>query len=224
MRQTVRMASMGERLAEQLRRAIVRGELEVGTHLVEDALAAQYDVSRGPVRDAFKILSTEGLLDDRRRGFFVRGFSPRDVEELYSLRSSMEHLAMRRASEQAEPAQWGAVEAELTGMYAAAERGDWHRFAAHDLAFHGAFYRLSGHSRLQAMWDQYQPTFGAMLDVTNEQDVDLRPSADDHADLLALTKAGRIDELSTRLIEHLAGSERRMTTALAPFWARATAR
>ncbi|MDQ4213505.1 GntR family transcriptional regulator [Microbacterium capsulatum] len=224
MRQTVRHASLGERLADQLRREIIRGELEVGAHLVEDTLAARYDVSRGPVRDAFKILSAEGLLDDRRRGFFVRGFSPRDVEELYSLRSSMEQLAMQRAAEQAEPEQWGAVEAELAGMYAAAEHRDWHVFAEHDLAFHGAFYRLSGHSRLQAMWDQYQPTFGAMLDVTNEQDIDLRPSADDHAALLALTREGRIPELAARLAEHLSGSERRMTTALAPFWARATAR
>jgi GntR family transcriptional regulator of gluconate operon len=214
----LRLATMGERLADQLRRNIIRGELAVGSHLVEDTLAETYDVSRGPVRDALKILSSEGLLDDRRRGFFVRGFSRTDVEELYSLRTSMEKLAMTLAAERTGADQWSASQAELDAMYAAAAKRDWHAFAGHDLAFHGTFYRLSGHSRLQSMWEQYRPTFGAMLDVTNEQDVDLRPSADDHAVLLDLTKGKKVSELMARLEEHLAGSQHRMTTALEPFW------
>lgn len=218
MQQNLRLASMGERLADQLRRNIIRGELAVGTHLVEDTLAENYDVSRGPVRDALKILSGERLLDDRRRGFFVRGFSRADVEELYSLRTSMEKLAMTLAAERTGADEWAASELELKAMYDTAEKRDWHTFASHDLAFHGTFYRLSGHSRLQSMWDQYRPTFGAMLDVTNEQDVDLRPSADDHAVLLELTKQKQLPELMHRLEEHLAGSQHRMTAALEPFW------
>jgi GntR family transcriptional regulator of gluconate operon len=214
----LRLATMGERLADQLRRNIIRGELAVGSHLVEDNLAETYDVSRGPVRDALKILSSEGLLDDRRRGFFVRGFSRTDVEELYSLRTSMEKLAMKLAAERTGADQWSASQAELDAMYATAAKRDWHAFAEHDLAFHGTFYRLSGHSRLQSMWEQYRPTFGAMLDVTNEQDVDLRPSADDHAVLLELTRGKKVPELMVRLEEHLAGSQHRMTTTLEPLW------
>lgn len=218
MQSNIRIASMGERLADQLRRNIIRGELQVGTHLVEDTLAETYDVSRGPVRDALKILSAEGLLDDRRRGFYVRGFSRADVEELYSLRASMESLAMTLAAERTGADGWGASEAELGVLYSAAAKQDWHAFADHDLAFHGTFYFLSGHSRLQSMWEQYRRTFGAMLDVANEQEVDLRPSADDHAVLLELTRERKLPQLLSRLEDHLAGSRNRMITALEPLW------
>jgi GntR family transcriptional regulator, gluconate operon transcriptional repressor len=218
----LRLASMGERLADQLRRKIVRGELAAGTHLVEDTLAETYDVSRGPVRDAFKILSAEGLLDDRRRGFFVRGFSRNDVDELYSLRISIEKLAMELAAKVAAADAWGAPEAQLAKMYVAADSGDWRAFAEHDLAFHGTFYAMSGHARLQSLWQQYRPLFGAMLDVTNENDVDLRPSADDHSALLELTRSGQLPALRVRLEEHLAGSRERMIAALEPLWAEST--
>lgn len=220
----LRLASMGERLAEQLRRKIVRGELTAGVHLVEDTLAETYDVSRGPVRDAFKILSAEGLLDDRRRGFFVRGFSRRDVDELYSLRISIETLAMELAAQEADAEAWGGPEAQLAAMYVAAEADDSRAFAEHDLAFHGTFYALSGHARLQALWQQYRPLFGAMLDVTNEKDTNLGPSADDHAALLELTRSKQLPALRTRLEEHLAGSRERMITALEPVWAQAAVR
>jgi GntR family transcriptional regulator of gluconate operon len=79
----IRSVALGEQLAALLRARVVRGELEPGTHLVEDAVAADHGVSRGPVRDAFRMLLAEGLLESRRRGFFVKAFTQRDVAELY---------------------------------------------------------------------------------------------------------------------------------------------
>lgn len=88
------------------------GQLAPGTHLVEDALASDHDVSRGPVRDAFKVLLAEGLVDNRRRGFFVRGFTADDIEELYALREAVEQLACRLTITAA-PMDWSPAERDL---------------------------------------------------------------------------------------------------------------
>lgn len=211
--------SLGSQLADRLRSKIISGELEPGTHLVEDVLAEEYGVSRGPVRDALKTLSGEWLVESRRRGFFVRPISEDDIAELYSLREAIELLAGRAAMERKpDEGAWAGAESALTGMYDAAGVGDWHRFADQDLRFHTAIYELSGHRRLLALWAQYRPTFGALLDMTNRQDPDLRPSADDHRELLDNLRAGAGDTFAESLRSHLEGSRRRMLDALRPHW------
>lgn len=52
----LRVVALGEQLADELRSRIVRGRIPPGTHLVEDAVATDYNVSRGPVRDALRTL------------------------------------------------------------------------------------------------------------------------------------------------------------------------
>lgn len=218
MANVLRVPSLGEQLAYQLRRDIISGHLEPGRHLVEDALAEEHDVSRGPVRDALRILKSEGLLEDRRRGFFVRSFTRQDVEDLYSLRASMESLAFSLAAERAKGKAWSRAERELQEMYSCAEKQDGHGFAEHDLNFHSEFYALSSHSRLQTLWDQYRPTFGALLDVTNADYENLETVADDHRELLRAAQEGRTDELLPHLAAHLASSKHRMIEALEPTW------
>lgn len=213
-----RAEPLGDQLAGLLRARIVTGELAGGTHLVEEALAADHDVSRGPVRDALKSLLAEGLLESRRRGFFVRDFTRDDVEELYAVRGAIEQLAGELAIA-AVAADWSPAERAVQRMQAAADAGDWRDFAAHDLEFHSVFYRLSGNRRLAALWNQYRPTFAVLLDVTNSQDADLHPSADDHAKLLRLARSGDRAQFAAVLSEHLAGSKNRMCTALQARWA-----
>ena len=93
MARRLRAVSLGDQLAEILRAQIVEGDLAAGTHLVEDTLASDHDVSRGPVRDAIKTLMAEGWLESRRRGFFVRELTATDITELYQIREAAEQLA-----------------------------------------------------------------------------------------------------------------------------------
>ncbi|MGX9900672.1 GntR family transcriptional regulator [Arthrobacter sp. SA17] len=55
-------------MVTQLRHAIVASEIPPGTHLVESQVSASFGVSRGPIRDAFRQLEAEGLVESRRRG------------------------------------------------------------------------------------------------------------------------------------------------------------
>lgn len=213
---------LGDRVAHELRVLIITGTLAPGTHLVEGPLAEQFDVSRGPVRDAFKRLEAEGLVESRRRGVFVKGLSTEDVDELYSLREALEAMALRLAMERAADGAWRRAEHHVREMRAAADAADAQAFARADLEFHGQFYALSGHRRLAAVWEQYRPTFAVLLGVTNAQDRDLHPSAEAHADMLDAIRSKRGELTASLLSEHLLGSCNRLRGALeAAVWRQA---
>ncbi|WP_223281203.1 GntR family transcriptional regulator [Streptomyces antnestii] len=210
----VRQLPLGERVAHQLRVLIVTGQLEPGTHLVEGALADRFDVSRGPIRDALRLLEAEGLVESRRRGVYVTGLGEDDVEELFTLRESLETLALTRVIERAGKRDIDTLESSVTAMTKAADKGDPAAFAEADLEFHSAFYALAGHRRLAAVWEQYRPVFAVILDVTNTQDRDLHPAAEAHADLLHAVRSRDVAKATSLLSSHLLGAGNRLRTAL----------
>lgn len=212
-RQEVRAIALGEQLAALLRSKIVLGEVEAGTRLVEDDVAANYDVSRGPVRDAFRTLLTEGLLEGRRRGVYAKPFTRQDIDELYDIRLAIEHLAGQLAIKLAADDDWKPAQSLVSMMKDAAERNDLRSFSEADLLFHTEFYRLSRNTRLLTLWEQYRPTFATLLGVLNARK-GLGPNAADHATLLekAITRDGK--GLAKTLDLHLSGSRNRMLTWL----------
>ena len=205
--------ALGVHVTDRLRREIVSGQIPPGTHLVEGRLSELFGVSRGPVRDSLRQLESEGLVEARRRGVYVRGMSLEDIDELYSLRTMLEREALRLAMAR-EPSDWSAAQRSLEVMTEAAGRGDVEAFAHADLEFHTAFYRSAGHRRLGAVWAQYKPTFAAMLSVTNAQDArDLRPTLSDHVRLLDALAAKDHGTVLDLLAEHIEGSRQRMRRA-----------
>ena len=101
---------------------------------MEDTLADRFDVSRGPVRDALRQLSLEGLVASVRRGFVVVGLTPTDVDDIFSLRFATESLAMAEAADR-QP-DWSATDRLVQAMYRVADAGSRHEFAALDIKFH----------------------------------------------------------------------------------------
>lgn len=209
-----RAPALGEQLAMVLRDQIVRRQLMPGTHLVEDALAAEYDVSRGPVRDALRQLESQGLVESRRRGFFVVGLSQTDIDDLYELRESIELVAVDRAVTQVTPEQLRHGREIVADMLACADRSAADGFAEADMRFHALLYRMGGNRRLQDVWEAYEPVFASLIQLTVEEDVDLHPSAHDHGRLLDLIEAGNAAELQAELRDHLDGARARMAHAL----------
>jgi DNA-binding GntR family transcriptional regulator len=83
--------SLTSAVADKLRDQIIRGEIPEGAQLRQDAIAAQYHVSRIPVREALRQLDAEGLIAIvPNRGAVVPALSPDDIEELFSIRALLE--------------------------------------------------------------------------------------------------------------------------------------
>lgn len=216
MTQTVqRGEALGAQVARVLRQRIVRGELAAGSRITEEALAEEFSVSRGPIRDALVQLSFEKLVEVQRpRGVYIVGLQPDDVDQLYSLRGALEQLALSRAIRIEEDARWAPMVAAVERMGAAADAGDYAAFVTADLEFHSQIYRLADHARLEGAWQQYLPTFAALLEVTINHDEDLHESASDHVTLMRVMREGAPEEAAEVLASHLDGARLRMLSEL----------
>ncbi|MGO4488930.1 GntR family transcriptional regulator [Microbacterium sp. 2RAF4] len=208
--------SLGAQVARVLRHRIVRGELAPGARITEEALAEEFSVSRGPVRDALTQLSFEKLVEVQRpRGVYIVGLTRDDVDQLYSLRGALEQLALSRAMRVSDDARWKGMDAAVARMGEAADAGDHAAFVTADLEFHSQIYALADHPRLEGAWNQYLPTFTALLEVTINHDEDLHESSSDHVKLLEVMRSGPPSQAATVLSEHLDGARERMLSEIA---------
>lgn len=96
----MQIKSRTETIAIHLRDRVLRGEIKAGTHLQEVAVSQDLGVSRTPVRAAFGILASEGLLEyTPKRGYTVRSFTLVEVAQAHEVRATLEGMACRLAAE-----------------------------------------------------------------------------------------------------------------------------
>jgi len=139
-------------IARQLRDAIMTGSLPPGSQLGEAELAAQFQVSRGPLREAMQRLVSEGLLrSERHRGLFVIDLEPSDVFDIYSARWAVERAAAFQIMRGDREAAALALDETVEAMAAAADGDDPAALSAADLRFHEALISASGSKRLVRM-------------------------------------------------------------------------
>ncbi|MCW2946845.1 MAG: hypothetical protein JWR24_3562 [Actinoallomurus sp.] len=133
----------------ELRRLILAGELNPGERLVEDRLAGRLGVSRNPVREAIRVLATEGFVEvTPRRGAAVARLSAEEAGELFDLRAALEGLAARLAARKVTPASRARLRAVLDTARAAVEDGRMDDVADLNTAFHAAVAEASGNAYL----------------------------------------------------------------------------
>lgn len=101
-----------ERVAERLRSRIFAHTLGPGSWIDEQALAAEFGISRTPLREALKVLASEGLVTMKlRRGAYVTEVSERDLAEVYHLLALLECDAVVVVARHATEAQLGELQA-----------------------------------------------------------------------------------------------------------------
>ena len=82
-------------IADIVRERILKGEYVIGEKIKESSIAQELNVSRTPIREAFRMLEEEGLLDYLpNRGCYAKGFTKRDVSDIYTVREALEEIAM----------------------------------------------------------------------------------------------------------------------------------
>lgn len=116
---------LGQVVIETLRQSILGGAYRPGERLVEDRLARELGVSRIPIREALRVLATEGLIQIApRRGATVAALSQQSVREMIEVRATLEGLNARLAARHRAPQIVAALRQVLERGNAAAARGD----------------------------------------------------------------------------------------------------
>lgn len=135
----LRQATMGSRVFENIRGAIVQLQLRPGNPLSEAEIARQLGVSRQPVREAFIKLGESGLVEIRpQRGTFVRLISIREVETARFIREAIEVAIVRKAAADASEQDVAAMEDLIGRQRSVARHGDNVGFLRFDEMFHQA--------------------------------------------------------------------------------------
>jgi len=141
-------------LTEQVYRAvkhrILSNELEVGSRLRDEELAAQLGVSRTPVREPILRLNREGLVEViPRSGTRVRRFTERDIDDIFDLRIALEALATRRAALLLGDAEIAQLRAMHEKSETALKNGDTKPALEFDRQLHQTILQAAGNQRLQ---------------------------------------------------------------------------
>src|SRR5262245_61305319 len=142
-------ASLSKVVSEQIRGQILDGKLRPGERLVEDRLSAELGVSRVPVREALRVLSTEGLVRlEPNRGASVAEVTAELVAELVEVRTLLEALNARLAARRHDPGIVAALQDTLRRGNAAAESGSPDQLARLNREFHERLAEASRNSVL----------------------------------------------------------------------------
>lgn len=151
------VSSLGDEVASRLYDALVDGRLPPGSRLSEAALARSFGISRGPIREALRVLERRRLLRfEPRRGFFVRDLSAREVEDLFEVRAHLERLSVRLACERGSAAEMAAIEgwvSRVAQLDLSGEEVSAGQLVELDLLLHRMICAMSGNGSLISLFD-----------------------------------------------------------------------
>ncbi|SFP33671.1 MULTISPECIES: GntR family transcriptional regulator [Actinomadura] len=156
--------SLADRVAGRIRDAIHEGRYPPGERLVERRLAAELGVSHIPIREALARLTDEGLVERApRRGARVATLTPRELEELSSLRTVLERFVVTRVQERLTAEEEKKLRRMVASMRRAAARGDYRRVLDLDQRFHERLWELADHQMLGEVVTGLRGRIGAFL-------------------------------------------------------------
>lgn len=206
----VRDGVTGARVADELRNAILRGMYPPGTRLRQEELANQYGASRVPVREALRILESDGLVTTvANAGAWISRLSLDECVELYQVRERIEPLLLRYSMPQLLREQVDRL-ATLAEEMAAVH--DVERFLELDREFHlgsyaGASTTFLGQT-VERLWNTTQHYRRAFTQLLNEDSH--RILHDEHHMLVAAIRDGDSTEAERVLLGHIRRTRRQL--------------
>jgi DNA-binding GntR family transcriptional regulator len=194
-------ATLAELATGAIRSRIASGRLRPGARLIETQLASELGVSRPPVREALRVLEQEGLVVSLpRRGVTVTELSPQDVYEIYTLRRTLEEMAVRIGVPVLVPERLARVEAAFETLLEHARQGDEESAAEDSHRFHLAIIGLAGHGHLERVYRSLALQLTMYLNrQARAAHETLLERAERHRSTLELVRAGDAEALLTDL-------------------------
>ncbi len=146
-------SSLTSAVQQALERMITLGELGPGDKLNEAALAERLGVSRGPVREAFRVLEEAGLLTlKKNRGVYVRQIPLQEALEIYELRAMMEAHVGAVLAESASEEQLTSLQVMIDSMEQAVQAQDSALYYRLNVEFHETMVSFAGNRKLYLLY------------------------------------------------------------------------
>ncbi|MBB5041189.1 GntR family transcriptional regulator [Shinella fusca] len=205
--------SLADRLARRIRALLISGELTPGQRLSEAAFSERFDVSRNSLREAFRLLTKDGLLrHEANRGVFVAVPTMASIIDIYRVRRMLECGALRQA--------WGQHPA-IRVMRETADQGrvtrdrqDWAGVGSANMAFHAAVVDLADSARLNEFYERISAELRLCFGLLNDPENLHAPFVEMNETIVARLEAGRPHDAAAEMETYLNLAERTMLKAL----------
>lgn len=200
----LKRTTLTEAVLDILRQRILSGHYPDGEPLRQEALSKEFEVSRVPVREAFRQLEAEGLVKHSpHRGAVVSALSPPEIAELMDLRAMLEADLLRRAIPNMDAADIKAIDKALADYTAAVRKGQTGRLGALNRELHEAMYRPADRPRSLAVVrnlnDQTERYVQAQIALTDFAEASVR----EHTELVELCKRRDAEAACAFLVHHI---------------------
>lgn len=194
----------------EIERRILQGELAPGAKLIEATLAEALGVSRGPVREAFRMLEEAGLVrQEKNRGVFVRSIPLDEAMELFDLRAMMDEAVGRQLAERITPEQLRLLRSQVDAMEKSVRAGDADTYHLLNLAFHDKLVDFSGNRKLIAIYRRLINEL-SLFRRMNLADAKMLPiSAGEHRAIVKAIASGEPDVAGQAMRQHVLDSKQR---------------
>ncbi len=200
---------------DQLRSAIIAGELSGGSWLRQAEIGARYGVSKIPVREALRQLEAQGFVTlHPGRGAVVVPLSAEEAEEIYLMRIALEPILFDRSVRNLSPLDFARAEATLNliDTIENLSPADWHEL---DGEFHTLLYQAAPLPRIQRDIETLRGNLARYFSIFQTLGQPFRTAGNnEHRALLNAAKAGEFEKAGNLLIEHLERSSAELLTAL----------
>ena len=193
-----------QEVAERLRQRIFAHELTPGTWIDEQKLAEQYGISRTPLREALKVLASEGLVELKpRRGCYVTEISRQDLDDIFPLMALLEGRSAAEAVRAAKPADI----AELRGIHdrleAAARDGRIDAFFEANQEFHKRIQELANNRWLLSVIQDLRKVLKLSRLHSLSLEGRLQQSLDEHRAIMTAFEAKDVARAEKLMHDHL---------------------
>lgn len=140
----IKHGSLGASIFTLLRDRILDGFYESGQKLNELTLAGELNISRTPIREAFKQLELEGLVESiPNKGVYVKGFSPRDIDDMFEMRIAMEGLAVEMAIDRMDDVHLAKIKEVFDLMEFYTAKKDFNKLNDLNILYHEMIYQAT---------------------------------------------------------------------------------
>ncbi|HUL06487.1 MAG TPA: GntR family transcriptional regulator [Candidatus Acidoferrum sp.] len=201
----VRPITLVDQLVEALVRAAAEGRILPGERLVEATLSRRFNVSRVPVREALRLLESQGIVTNAPyRGMRLMEVDSRHLRQILVVRASLERVAARDAvaAYRRDPGVLAAMERALGAMERAAAADDSFALAEADTAFHRALCRIGGNDVLLQVWETLARRLTIIVGLSALQK-DLKDIYREHVAFLAVLKRANLAAVDKAVDEHI---------------------
>ena len=206
-------------VARAIRSLIQSGELKPGERIHEGALADRFGISRTPLREAIKILATEGLLELLpNRGARVVVIAEAEIEEMLEVIAGLEATAGELACQRIAPEALGTIRALHEAMVCAHEAGDVAGYLDRNRAIHEGIVAAAGNATLAAVYNSLSGRVQRARYVARRNEAERVLSIADHERMVAFLQARDGPGLGALLRAHVLARKAVIVATFAVSW------